>query len=71
MPADKIQKTAAFFGVSVGYLFGEYSEASNEFNSLQELILKQQNQLKEIEKHIQEQSKTIENIAKSMQIKNE
>ena len=64
MPADKIQKIAAFFGVSVGYLFGECSQASNETKSLQELIFEQQKQINEIVNQLQEQSKTIKNMQK-------
>ena len=71
MPADKIQKTAAFFSVSVGYLFGECSQENEEAKSLKELIFEQQKQLNEITKQLEKLNKTINNMSKNMQIKEE
>ena len=45
MPADRIQKTANFFGVSVGYLFGETSERAIEFQTIYNLLMQQQKQI--------------------------
>ena len=69
MPADKIQKTAAFFGVSVGYLFGECLQESEEMKSLKELIFEQQKQLNGIEKQLEKLNKTTTKPSKNKQIK--
>jgi len=45
MPSDRIQKTADFFGVSVGYLFGETSERTIEFQTIYDLLVQQQKQI--------------------------
>ena len=47
MPSDKIIKTAAFFNVSIGYLFGE---DRGEGKTLQQQILEQQEQIKQLTK---------------------
>jgi transcriptional regulator with XRE-family HTH domain len=64
MPADRIKKTAVFFGVSVGYLFGEENSGDGNNIQLKNLVLEQ-------EKKINELSKKIETIANTLQIKNE
>ena len=46
MPGDKIEKTAAFFGVTVGYLFGE--TPSDTTKQVHEMLTNQQIQLTEI-----------------------
>ena len=69
MPADKIQKTAAIFGVSVGYLFGECSQENEEAKLLKELIFEQQKQLNEITKQLEKLNKTIKTCQKTCKSK--
>ncbi len=58
VPSDIIEKSAAYFNVSVGYLFGE----TQQDKSLKTIINKQQKQINELTKQVQL-------IAKSLQMK--
>jgi transcriptional regulator with XRE-family HTH domain len=61
MPADKIQEVAAFFGVTVGSLFGEAEENDK---SLRKTVEDQQREIEKL-------NKKIETIAKTLQMKSQ
>ena len=62
MPSDRIQKTANFFGVSVGYLFGETSVRTIEFQTIYDLLLQQQKQINNLIEVVSKKKKTVKKI---------
>ena len=59
MPSDRIQKTADFFGVSVGYLFGETSDRAIEFQTIYDLLVQQQKQINNLVEIVNNKNKKL------------
>ncbi|NDV46143.1 XRE family transcriptional regulator [Paludibacter sp. 221] len=69
MPSDKIVKTAKYFNVTVAYLFGEAKDVKQGGTDLKILLFKQQEQINKMSIQLEEQNKTINNIANILQKK--